>query len=202
MFGNIADKLTTYSTDVDILVECWSLRICILTLFCQWVDISTIYSHHQEALDSSGFEYQLNPAVKVQKKQPPPQNKKNRQRGIIWFNPPFSLNVKTNVGKMFLQIIKECFPPTHKLYKICNRNTLKISYGQCQTWRGKFQKVTERSFRKGEKSYIQNWRKFLNAIVKTETKQGVPCQASAQWSNSGVHKDISVFWHFSASWRK
>ena len=25
---------------------------------------------------------------------------------------------------------------------------------------------------------------------------------TAQWSNLGVHKDISVFWHFSASWWK
>ena len=43
-------------------------------------------------------------------------------------NPPFSLNVKTNVGAVFLQIVKECFHRNHKLYKICNRNTLKMSY--------------------------------------------------------------------------
>ena len=29
---------------------------------------------------------------------------------------------------MFLQIIRECFPPHHKLYRICNKNTLKMSY--------------------------------------------------------------------------
>ena len=51
---------------------------------------------------------------------------KGELHGLIHHFP--SINVKTNVGKMFLQMIKECCPPTHKLYKICNRNTLKISY--------------------------------------------------------------------------
>ena len=34
----------------------------------------------------------------------PNQRKGNRRkRNVIWFNPPFSLNVKTNIGKEFLQ---------------------------------------------------------------------------------------------------
>ena len=35
---------------------------------------------------------------------------------------------KPTLGKFFLQLIKECFPRNHILHKICNRNTLKISY--------------------------------------------------------------------------
>ena len=30
---------------------------------------------------------------------------RNRSRNIIWFNPPFSQNVKTNIGKLFLKLI-------------------------------------------------------------------------------------------------
>ena len=44
-------------------------------------------------------------------------NTRRRTRKIIWFNPPFSLNVKTNVTKMFLQLIDTHFPPADKLHK-------------------------------------------------------------------------------------
>ena len=42
--------------------------------------------------------------------------------------PPFCLNVQTNVGQKFLQLIDKCFPKNHPLRQICNRNTLKIGY--------------------------------------------------------------------------
>ena len=59
----------------------------------------------------------------------PQQNqRRKRSRKITWFNPPFSLNVEANIGKTFLRIVNECFPSSHILHKICNRNTLKISY--------------------------------------------------------------------------
>ena len=47
---------------------------------------------------------------------------------IIWYNPPFSKNVSTNIGQKFLSLIDKCFPKDHKLRKILNRNTIKISY--------------------------------------------------------------------------
>ena len=79
---------------------------------------------YQDALDKSGYEHQL--------KYDPPSNantrKRNRSRKITWFNPPFSQNVSSNVGAKFLQLIDTCFPPTHPLSKIINRNTVKVSY--------------------------------------------------------------------------
>ena len=53
---------------------------------------------------------------------------KNRKRKIIWLNPPYSSNVSTNIGKSFLAILGSYFPKSHKLYKIFNRNNVKISY--------------------------------------------------------------------------
>ena len=38
------------------------------------------------------------------------KNNRNRSRNIIWFNPPFSQNVKTNIGKLFLKLVKKHFP--------------------------------------------------------------------------------------------
>ena len=55
-------------------------------------------------------------------------NKKQRKRNIIWFNPPYSKNVKTNIRKIFLNLIKKHFPPHHKFHKLFNKNTVKISY--------------------------------------------------------------------------
>ena len=43
-------------------------------------------------------------------------------------NPPFSKNTSTNIGNKFLALVDEHFPKDHKLRKIFNRNTIKISY--------------------------------------------------------------------------
>ena len=54
-------------------------------------------------------------------------SKKVRQRKIIWFNPPYSLNVKTNIGEMFRKLFDKHFLKTSKLHKIFNRNNVKVS---------------------------------------------------------------------------
>ena len=53
-------------------------------------------------------------------------NKKKRKRNIIWFNPPFSENVATNIGKAFL--LSEHFPPNNRYHKIFNKQNVKLSY--------------------------------------------------------------------------
>ena len=37
--------------------------------------------------------------------------KRKRQRKIIWYNPPFSLNVITNIGRRFLLLLKKTLHP-------------------------------------------------------------------------------------------
>ena len=56
------------------------------------------------------------------------EKRKTRKRNIIWFNPPFSKSVSTNVAKTFLQSVTKHFLRSHKLHKIFNRNTVKVSY--------------------------------------------------------------------------
>ena len=80
---------------------------------------------YQQALQNSGYKHQL--------KYKHPLNHtttqtRNRRRNIIWYNPPFSKNVSTNIGQTFLNIIDDEFPAGHPLHKIFNRNTVKISY--------------------------------------------------------------------------
>ena len=56
------------------------------------------------------------------------EEKKKRKRKNLWYNAPFSLNVKTNVGKVFFKIFRKNFPKTNPMSKIFNKNTVKISY--------------------------------------------------------------------------
>ena len=57
------------------------------------------------------------------------QRKKScRSKKVMWFNPPYSMNVKTNVGKEFLNLLDKHFPKGTPLNKILNRNTVKLSY--------------------------------------------------------------------------
>ena len=58
----------------------------------------------------------------------PPASGRKRNRKVLWFNPPYSSNVETNVGKGFLKLISKHFPHNHKFSKIFNRNCVKISY--------------------------------------------------------------------------
>ena len=60
---------------------------------------------------------------------PPTPRRRQRTRNVIWFNPPFSKTVQTNIGKKFLQLIDTHFPPNSKFHKIFNRKTVKVSYG-------------------------------------------------------------------------
>ena len=57
--------------------------------------------------------------------------RRNRNRKVIWFNSPYSQNVKTNIGKLFIKLVRKHFPKNSKCHKISNLNTLKLSY--CRT---------------------------------------------------------------------
>ena len=41
---------------------------------------------------------------------------KNRQLKILWCNPPFRQSVKTNIGNVFLKLVRKHFPRHHKLH--------------------------------------------------------------------------------------
>ena len=53
---------------------------------------------------------------------------RNRQRNIIWYNPPFSKSVKTNICRTFLKLISRHFPRHHKYHSLSNKNNVKVSY--------------------------------------------------------------------------
>ena len=76
----------------------------------------------RKALSEAGYDVELkyNPNKKTKQK--------NRKWNIIWFNPPYSKNLVTKVGHYFLKLLDKHFPRHHKLHKIYNKNTVKVSY--------------------------------------------------------------------------
>ena len=81
---------------------------------------------YDNALKASGFTEEAE--YLEERKSAVRGKRRNRPRKITWFNPPFSQNVATNVGRKFRTLIRKHFPRSSKLYKIFNENTLKISY--------------------------------------------------------------------------
>ena len=82
---------------------------------------------YQEALRKSGHNYQLN-YTPINEVNQTSQRKRKRTRKITWFNPPFDAGVHTNIGKEFHKLLSTSFPANHKLHKIFNKNTVKLSY--------------------------------------------------------------------------
>ena len=88
------------------------------------IEFNKTQNDYDKALKASGFQSGISyiePTTNQNKK-------KSRQRKIIWFNPPYSENVETNIGRLFLNLIKKHFPVGNRLSKIFNKNTLKLSY--------------------------------------------------------------------------
>ena len=95
------------------------------SLSCDENEFKKVASEYELVLKNSGFNEKLNYV-------PSQPQKKQRKRNILWYNPPFDLQVKTNLGKQFLSLLDKHFPPHHKLSKILNRNTVKLSYSCMQ----------------------------------------------------------------------
>ena len=83
---------------------------------------------YEEALSRSGY---ANSQLKYQDHddtQPATKKKRRRSRNIIWYNPPYSENVTTNIGQRFFKLLDKHFPRGHQFHKLFNRNSVKLSY--------------------------------------------------------------------------
>ena len=77
---------------------------------------------YQDSLKKSGYDYKL----KYQKNTSTATSRQQRKRKKIWCNPPYSMNISTNVGCYFLNLVCKHSPPHHTFSKIFNRNNMKI----------------------------------------------------------------------------
>jgi 16S rRNA G966 N2-methylase RsmD len=80
---------------------------------------------YEDALKQSNFNTTLRYDNETNSSKP---KKRARSRNIIWYNPPYSKNVKTKVAENFLRLIDKHFPKSSILHKIFDRNSVKFSY--------------------------------------------------------------------------
>ena len=78
---------------------------------------------YQAELDRNGYMHTLryDPAANTNRR-------RKRTRKVIYFNPPYSTNVKTPIGERFLRLLDKHFPPGTPLHPLLNRRKVKISY--------------------------------------------------------------------------
>ena len=88
---------------------------------------------YEQALSKAGHNVNLEFRKEVQTHENlslegPKSKRKNRKRKCIWFNPPHSDTIATNVGKLFLKAVDKHFGSDKELKKLFNRNNIKVSY--------------------------------------------------------------------------
>ena len=99
------------------------------------------------------------------------KQKRTKLTFIIWYNPPYSSNVKTNIGKIFFELLNKHFPRGHRFYTKKKKN---LSY----------------SSTKNMASLIatHNW-SILNL---DDQVYGCSCRVSAQHSTPGIVYQATV----------
>ena len=87
-------------------------------LVCNCDEFFKGISDYVEAMRQSGhsgeLEYENDPNRKL---------RKTRKRNIVWFSPPFSGNVKTNIGREFLHLLAKHF----LAITVCTRYAIRIT---------------------------------------------------------------------------
>ena len=131
---------------------------------------------YQEALERSGYKHTLKYEEELGGKR-----KRNRRRNVLWFNPPYSKSVATNVGKYFLKLIEKHFPKHHRLHKIFNKNTVKVSYSCMPN--------VKSSVNKHNKKVLKNENEGLNHNEPARTCN-CPRDTECPFDNRCLEKDV------------
>ena len=102
---------------------------------------------YQKSLEKCGYRQTLkyHPADKNVS-----NNKRNSKRNVVWFNPPFSISVKTKVGNYFLNLIKKYFPQRHEFSKLFSHNTIKVSYSYMLNIKAEIHKHNKNTLEKAQ----------------------------------------------------
>ena len=92
---------------------------------CNEEEFDKAKAPYSEALKKSGYSHEL----KFQENPPATSSTtRRRRRNVLWFNPPYNGNVKTDIGRKFFKLLHKHFPPGHNLHKLINKNSVKLSY--------------------------------------------------------------------------
>ena len=127
---HIGNKIIVYNKFISNLTICyhysskfhlWPANGCLVYPAKKNILTKNIFATYNGALKNNGFN-------EILKFSPTIPTRRHRRKNITWFNQSFSVNVKTNVGKLFLTLLQKHFPGHHKYHKSFNKNNVKISY--------------------------------------------------------------------------
>ena len=100
------------------------VKIGLLSLSINEDEFNKAKPLYEKALKSSGF----NKNLKCESIHTKPSQ--NRKRKVVWFNPLYNAEVKTNIGKVFLKLVRKHFHNRHHYKKIFYTNTIKLIYSR------------------------------------------------------------------------
>ena len=155
-------------------------------LSCNQEEFEKAKQSYSQALKASGYDGKL----KYEERKPP---KRTRKRKIIWFNPLYSMNVKTNIGKKFLNLIGRHFPKDHKYHKLFNRNTIKISYScmnnMADRIKGYTNKILKQQQQQQQHSSTEQQQQTCNCRQKSECPLNGNCLESGLVYQATIETD-------------
>lgn len=114
---------------------------------------------YERALKDSGYQEKLTWTEEGANR----ARRRKKKRNTLYYNPPFSQNIKTKTGKEFLKLIKKWFESDEQLKKKINRKTIKISYS---SMRNLGQHISNHNI------------KILNQSNNNDTKENCNCVRS------------------------
>ena len=143
---------------------------------------------YEKALNDSGHKCNLKYQEATNTK------KRNRSRKVIYFNPPYSKSLKTNVIKVFLILIDKHFPKGHKLHKCFNRSNVKATYCTLTNMKDKIGKHNSKILNtKAREEPNCNCRNKVNCPIPDN------CNQSNVIYQANVHGDGKIMKYFGST---
>ena len=79
---------------------------------------------YQDALKKAGHKHVLQyESIDVKTLNRRKRNRKRYKR-ILYFTPPYEMTVAHKIGKKFVELVKEEFPPDHPYHSVLNEHTV------------------------------------------------------------------------------
>ena len=100
----------------------------ISTLSCNEEEFNKAKGPYEQALKESNHKHRMEYKETPADQDAEPKRKRQRKRNVLWFNPPWNDNVKTNVAQRFLELMDTFIHRDHPFRHLFNRNTVKVSY--------------------------------------------------------------------------
>ena len=92
----------------------------------------------------------------MEQSRPDNKTKRKRRRDILYYNPPYSKLLVTNLSYEVRKIVIRCFPKDNRLSKVINKNTIKTSFCTTANLAAKIKQHNDKIIRKQKQMLDKN----------------------------------------------